>query len=57
MYLLLILFVPLMGMLKFGPPIWGFGADAAGPGGNGGYLLETGTDYLLMEDGSYLLIE
>jgi hypothetical protein len=52
-----LLFVPLMGMLKFGPPIWGFGADAAGPGGNGGYLMENGTDYILMESGDYLLLE
>jgi hypothetical protein len=50
-----LLFVPLMGMLKFGPPIWGFGADAggSGPASGDGFLLENGTDFYLMESGQH----
>ena len=58
MYLLLVLFVPLMGLLKFGPPIFGFGADSEGGPSGDAYLLEAGAStYYLMEDGNYLLKE
>jgi hypothetical protein len=51
-----ILLLPLLGMLRFVPPFTEF-ADEGPAGPPGGYLLEDGTGYILMESGDFLLME
>lgn len=52
----LILLLPMLGFLRFAPPIRPGSAEEGGPSGDA-YLLEAGTDYYLMESGDFLLKE
>jgi hypothetical protein len=54
---LLILLLPLLGMLRFAPPIRPGSSAEAGPASGDGFLLENGTDFYLMESGDFLLLE
>jgi hypothetical protein len=52
------LFLPLLGMLEFIPPMSaGPQTSEVGPASGDGLLLENGTDYLLLESGDFLLLE
>jgi hypothetical protein len=54
---LFILFLPLLGMLRFAPPIRPGSSAEPGPASGDGFLLENGTDFYLMESGDFLLLE
>ena len=54
----LILLLPMLGFLRFAPPIRpGSAEEGGGPVSGDGYLLEAGTDFYLMESGDFLLKE
>ena len=53
----LILLLPMLGFLRFAPPIRpGSAVEGGGPSGDG-YLLENGSNFYLLETGDFLLKE